>query len=119
MSTISFPNYTSTLVKRNHEYPCMPSPHCSIKDSNGDFLSDGLAASSSLELAKHNLDDSDGPTPEELAAANSGSFKLLGFGATQSPPIIHYMVLIFGDSKQSPPIIYTIVDQAITSHTIQ
>ena len=49
------------------------------KDPDGDFMADELPSGSNLSLLQSNLDSEDAVTPEDQAAANSGSFKLLGF----------------------------------------
>lgn len=49
------------------------------KDPNGDFMADELPSGSNLALLNSNLEGEDAITPEDQAAANSGSFKFLGF----------------------------------------
>lgn len=51
--------------------------YLAAKDPNGDFMADELPSGSNLSLLTSNLDGEDAVTPEDQAAANSGSFKLL------------------------------------------
>ena len=51
--------------------------YLAAKDPNGDFMADELPSGSNLSLLRSNLDGEDAVTPEDQAAANSGSFKLL------------------------------------------
>lgn len=47
-----------------------------VEDQHGNFLSDELPTGSGLDLLKMDTHDGDGTTPEDHAAACSGSFKL-------------------------------------------
>ncbi|CAL1151298.1 unnamed protein product [Cladocopium goreaui] len=50
--------------------------HVQDEDQHGNFLSDELPTGSGLDLLKMDTHDGDGTTPEDHAAACSGSFKL-------------------------------------------